>query len=185
MNDYIRKNFNLPNFLTLIRLILVPVYWFFYLKYNYPAKILFFIFAFASFTDFLDGYLARKNNQITDFGKLADPLADKLMVLSVLLGQFMIGAISLVPVMIVAIKELLMIIGAFYMLKKDIVVSSNIYGKAATFLFMIALSLSILHEHFMHWIRIDTILIWASVVLSVFAMLTYARSAYLKLNCKK
>ncbi len=73
---------NVPNILTILRVVLVPV---FYLCFNLNCWVALGIFALASFTDFLDGYLARKNNQITNFGKFMDPLADKLLVTTALI----------------------------------------------------------------------------------------------------
>lgn len=81
---------NLPNKLTMLRVILVPVFMVFaaYSRYGTAdfnptfALIAGIIFAIASFTDFLDGYLARKNNLVTDFGKFMDPLADKMLVMA-------------------------------------------------------------------------------------------------------
>ena len=81
---------NLPNKLTMLRVILVPVFMVFaaYSRYGTAdfnptfALIAGIIFAVASFTDFLDGYLARKNNLVTDFGKFMDPLADKMLVMA-------------------------------------------------------------------------------------------------------
>ena len=78
---------NLPNKLTLTRILLVPVFMIFvslgqYITPSYNPRyylIAGFVFAVASFTDFLDGHLARKWNMVTDFGKFADPLADKLL----------------------------------------------------------------------------------------------------------
>lgn len=84
---------NLPNKLTMLRVILVPVFMVFAALSRYGtadfnptfALIAGIIFAVASFTDFLDGYLARKNNLVTDFGKFMDPLADKLLVVAAML----------------------------------------------------------------------------------------------------
>ena len=73
---------NLPNKLTLLRLILVPFYVFFLLMPSIPHHYLIalVIFAAAAYTDHLDGKIARKRNMVTDFGKFADPLADKIMI---------------------------------------------------------------------------------------------------------
>ena len=103
---------------------------------------------FASITDYLDGYLARKNNQITAFGKLMDPLADKLMVCTALLGQGLSGVFPWPAILIVMTKEVVMIIGGIYMLQNGIVVYSNILGKAAQFSFIAALILSFWHKEF-------------------------------------
>ena len=73
---------NLPNKLTLGRLILIPIFaLFFYLDFTGHYLVALGIFAIASFTDFLDGYIARKNNLVTDLGKFLDPIADKVLVL--------------------------------------------------------------------------------------------------------
>ncbi len=93
---------NLPNKLTLIRVILVPVFLFFFLFTGIPGHytIAFVVFVAASLTDFLDGYLARKNNLVTTFGKFLDPLADKMLVTCALLCLM---DVKLCPMLVVAI----------------------------------------------------------------------------------
>ena len=74
------KGMNLPNKLTILRILLIPVcIVLIALKWHFPAAV---VFAVASITDFLDGYLARRDNLVTNFGKFADPVADKLLVLT-------------------------------------------------------------------------------------------------------
>ena len=84
MKEKIHKLFSnvwtIPNVLTILRIILIPVFVVLFFKGQKMAALA--VFCAASLTDMLDGYLARKLNQITDFGKLFDPLADKLMVLT-------------------------------------------------------------------------------------------------------
>ena len=78
---------NLPNKLTILRIVLVAVFMFFLFLHGVIFKCLALaIFLTASFTDFLDGYIAKKNNMVTDFGKLMDPIADKILVLSAFLA---------------------------------------------------------------------------------------------------
>ena len=74
---------NLPNKLTMLRILLIPVFMVFIEWDSLPGHILwaFVIFVAASLTDFVDGYIARKNNMVTDFGKFMDPLADKILVM--------------------------------------------------------------------------------------------------------
>ena len=79
-----KKNLNLPNALTFLRILMIPAVYITYYQLPERRWIALVIYLLASFTDFLDGYLARKWNQITSFGKLFDPLADKLIVLTVL-----------------------------------------------------------------------------------------------------
>lgn len=180
VSKYIKRNANIPNTLTLVRLILVPVYWIVFFSYSNPLNTCFIIFCVSSLTDFLDGHIARKYNLITDFGKLFDPVADKLMVVSVLVSHYIIGSLDEIPILIIAIKETLLILGGAIMLKKyNIVVYSNFYGKAAMVSFIVALTLLFFHSK---WIEIniplDTIFVWISVVLSLLSFVIYAIQAY-------
>ena len=98
---------NLPNKLTVLRLILVPFYVFFLLMPIIPHHYLIalVIFAVASYTDHLDGKIARKYNMITDFGKFADPLADKVMIVSALACFVELGLTSAVALIIILARE--------------------------------------------------------------------------------
>ena len=88
---------NLPNRLTLVRIALLPLIMFFYMvtfiPYGYGKIISLVLFILASVTDFLDGYIARKNNIVTDFGKFADTIADKMLTFSALFLFMMDGTI--------------------------------------------------------------------------------------------
>ena len=133
-SKYLKDIWNLPNILTMLRLVLIPVFAGLFLA-GYEKWALA-VFIIASITDYLDGYLARKNNQITAFGKLMDPLADKLMVCTALLGQGLSGVFPWPAILIVMTKEVVMIIGGIYMLQNGIVVSSNILERiSAVFLY--------------------------------------------------
>ena len=104
---------NLPNKLTLTRILLVPVFMIFvslgqYITPSYNPRyylIAGFVFAVASFTDFLDGHLARKWNMVTDFGKFADPLADKMLVTAAMLWFVEIGQMPAWALLIVLVRE--------------------------------------------------------------------------------
>ena len=104
---------NLPNKLTLTRILLVPVFMIFvslgqYITPSYNPRyylIAGVVFAVASFTDFLDGHLARKWNMVTDFGKFADPLADKMLVTAALLWFVEIGQMPAWALLIVLVRE--------------------------------------------------------------------------------
>jgi CDP-diacylglycerol--glycerol-3-phosphate 3-phosphatidyltransferase len=124
---------NLPNFLTVIRLILIPFCG--YALYNDHFLQAGVIFVMACITDYADGKIARKYNMVTNVGKLADPAADKLLLLTAL---FILAVKKLIPMFIpvtVLIKETIMGIGGLILLNKKYVVSANIYGKIATFFF--------------------------------------------------
>lgn len=104
---------NLPNKLTLMRAVLVPVFMVFAAfsrigtaEYNPTAHLVAgIIFAVASFTDFLDGYLARRDNLVTDFGKFMDPLADKCLVTAAMLWFVEIGQMPAWALLVVIIRE--------------------------------------------------------------------------------
>ena len=186
MKEKIRKLFSnvwtIPNVLTIIRMLLIPVFVVLFFKGHKMAALA--VFCAASLTDMLDGYLARKLNQITDFGKLFDPLADKLMVLTAMVCQTFWGPLPLVAVIIVAVKELMMVLGGTFMLSKNVVVYSNYYGKAAQVGFIASLILSFFHDNFENgnnklWgMTPDILLLWITVALAIIAMIVYAVEAY-------
>ena len=176
LKEKIRKLFTnvwtIPNVLTMIRLILVPVFVVLFLKGHKMASLG--VFVAASLTDMLDGYLARKLNQITDFGKLFDPLADKLMVLSAMVCQGIVGVFPWSAIIIVACKELFMVIGGLLMLKNDVVVYSNYVGKAAQVCFILSLVLAFFHDELAaRGVQLDIILLWITVALALCAMVIY------------
>lgn len=136
---------NLPNKLSLLRIIMVPIMAVVYLlDFELSALYAVIIFIFAAFTDFLDGYIARKYNMITDLGKLLDPIADKLLVLCAL---FLISySAVLEPDWLCAIcgtiiigRELLISAVRQVAASKGIIIQANIYGKIKTFVQDIAL----------------------------------------------
>lgn len=97
---------NLPNKLTILRIILVGVFMLFLFMHGVWAKVLALItFLIASFTDFLDGYIAKKNNMVTDFGKLMDPIADKILVLAAFLAFVEMELVPAWMVVIIIFRE--------------------------------------------------------------------------------
>jgi len=181
IREYIRRNWNVPNVLTMIRLFLVPVYIvLFAIGEKYSALT---VFLLASFTDLLDGRIARKYNLITDFGKLMDPLADKVMVVtamcSMAIGNKTISAvIPWAAVVILFIKELIMVIGSAVMLRYQIVVYSTMVGKVAQCMFIASLVAVYFHDWFVElcagWLMpLDLIMMWASIVLTLCALVIY------------
>ena len=185
MKDKIQKLFSniwtIPNILTIIRMILIPVFVVLFFKGHKMAALA--VFIAASLTDMLDGYLARKLNQITDFGKLFDPLADKLMVLTAMVCQGIAGVFPWIAIIIVACKELVMVLGGIFMLSKNVVVYSNYVGKAAQVCFIASLILSFFHGNFLtrniilRGMTPDILLLWITVVLAVTAMVIYTAGA--------
>ena len=173
---YLTNIWNVPNVLTMLRLALIPV--FVLLHAMNLEKLALLTFCVASFTDWLDGHIARKYNLITDFGKLMDPLADKLMVCTALIMQGISGYFPWVAIVIVIIKEAVMIYGSSYMLAKDIVVYAHSWGKLAQCSFILALVLSFWHPEFTAMnFPIDRVCLWISVVLAVIALVDYTTAA--------
>ena len=160
----------------MLRLALIPV--FVLLHAMNLEKLALLTFCVASFTDWLDGHIARKYNLITDFGKLMDPLADKLMVCTALIMQGINGTFPVIAIIIVVIKELVMIYGSSYMLAHDVVVYANIWGKLAQCSFILALVLSFWHKDFTAMsFPIDRVCLWIAVVIAVVALVDYTLAA--------
>ena len=148
---------NLPNKITICRILLIPIFIFFYLAsfIPYGKLIAVLIFCIASFTDYLDGNIARKRNLVTNLGKFLDPIADKMLVMSGLLllvsvpivpsgGQLLEPAIwpsyvGVIATVIILGREF--IISAFRMIaaSKNVVVAADIYGKIKTVFQLITL----------------------------------------------
>lgn len=197
MKDRIRKLFTnvwtIPNVLTMIRIVLIPVFVavFFSTPKEQDRIAALIIFAVASITDMFDGMLARKLNQITDFGKLFDPLADKVMVITALICQAVYGVFPWIAIIIVAVKELIMLLGGLFMLSRDVVVYSNYVGKTAQVFFIASLLLSFFHpsleaaEFRVLGMTPDLLLLWITVALSLAALVVYAAGALRTLKAKK
>ena len=133
---------NLPNKLTVGRIVLVPFFVVALLidfPCNYVVALL--IFIAASITDMLDGKIARKRNLVTDFGKFADPLADKILVLSALLCFVQLGLCDCVSVILVLFREFSVTSVRLIAASKGEVVAANIWGKVKTVTQMIAIIL--------------------------------------------
>lgn len=131
-----RSWMNLPNFLTSVRILLAPALLLAALGSSYerqwPSLL---IFLAAGLTDCLDGYFARRLNQITPLGKLLDPIADKLLTAAVLFCLARFKAVSWAALGVIAAKEIYMGWGAVRCLKRGIEVQADLYGKIATVLF--------------------------------------------------
>ena len=172
LRELTRDMWNIPNTLTLCRLVMIPVFVVLYMS-GLPYWALG-VFCLASLTDCFDGLLARKLNQITNFGKVFDPLADKLMVLTALACHVIKGVFPWPAVAIIAAKEIFMVIGGTVLVRKGFVPSANYYGKVATVTFMAALIAGFFHEYFVRigaWV--DLWLLWSAVVLALLALSIY------------
>ena len=162
---------NTPNKLTVLRMILVPIFMIIYMLDSIPFNALFaaFVFIFASVTDWLDGYLARKNNIVTNFGKFMDPLADKLLVTGALLCLMERDIVSYWVVMIIIAREFIVTGLRLVAVTKGIVIAAGKMGKLKTVLQLIAISAAILS---VNRIIVD-ILIYVSVFLTALSGIDY------------
>ena len=137
---------HIPNILTILRFFIIPFIVYYLIGDNYIAA--FILLTLSGLTDVLDGAIARKFNFITNFGKLIDPLADKVTQLSLLCTLVFKGIIPLWILVIVLLKEAFMVCGASFLYGRDLVVSSKWYGKLATVLIYIAIVCSLIINQF-------------------------------------
>ena len=150
-------------------------------RINLVFLIVFVFFVIASYTDHLDGKLARKNNQVTDLGKFLDPIADKLLVNTMLIflvapsifASYAQGQVALIPVWCVIImvaRDTVIDAMRFIAAQKNVVIAANIFGKLKTVLQMVAISAVLLNDFPFHYMYPDNY----NPYLSVTAFLVYA-----------
>lgn len=160
---------NVPNLLTMLRMAAVVVFIVLFARGKKNAAMI--VFILAAVTDVLDGYIARRFHLITSFGKLMDPLADKLMTLSALVCLTVTGYVPLWLVIIEGAKECFMVVGGCFVLrKKKLVVQADYIGKAATVTFIAAILATFLHDYTAPW---DFALQCGAVTLALAAMVFY------------
>ena len=181
---------NIPNALTIVRFILIPFIVYYILTGQYIAG--FVILTISGLTDILDGFIARKFNFITNFGKLIDPLADKSTQIAVLASLTFKGIVPLWILLIVFIKEILMVSGASLKKKKKLVVSSRWYGKLATVLFYVAIVCSLFIEYWNTTVNpstplfdFDDYIYYLAIATTIFSLVMYFRQFYQQGYLKK
>ncbi|MBQ8648100.1 MAG: CDP-diacylglycerol--glycerol-3-phosphate 3-phosphatidyltransferase [Oscillospiraceae bacterium] len=138
---------NLPNKLTMARVVLVPVFMVFAALCGYGtadfnatfALIAGVVFAVASFTDYLDGYLARRDNLVTDFGKFADPLADKMLTTAAIIYMVVDGVCSPVVLALIMFREFAVAGVRMIAATSGTVIAANMWGKVKTVLQMVTI----------------------------------------------
>ena len=182
MREDSKRIWTVPNVLTMVRLLLIPLYWWVMMGQG-NERLALVIFVVASLTDLLDGYIARRFNQITDFGKLFDPLADKVMVRSVLLSLCLKGILPWLSLAILLVKELLMIVGSYFLLKHQLVVYAKPVGKIAQFVIVAALILSFFHASFAAF-PLHLILMGLGIILTLAALVFYFISGWRALKAR-
>jgi CDP-diacylglycerol--glycerol-3-phosphate 3-phosphatidyltransferase len=173
---------NLPNKLTVFRMILVPIFVFVYLVpfIPFPAKnwVALVIFCVASLTDFVDGRIARSRHMITDFGKFMDPLADKLLVDSALICFVGKGLVPAWVVVIIIGREF--VISGFRLVAADkgVVIAAGPWGKVKTAVQMFAVIALLIPITASGWYVFAMVLVYISTALSIISVVDYiARNA--------
>ena len=169
---------HIPNILTICRFIFIPFIFGFILEKDFLLAFIF--LTISGITDVLDGFIARKYNFITNFGKLIDPLADKCTQISTLIALSCIGIIPFWFLMVVFLKEALMIAGASFLYGKNLVVSSRWYGKLATVLFYIAIVCSFIINYFNLNLNFDNYIYYLALAATIFSLIMYYIDFYNK-----
>ena len=186
---------NLPNKLTLLRIILVP---FFvaallldFLPYRFIIALV--IFAVASITDMLDGKIARKYNMVTDFGKFADPLADKILVISAFACFIELDIINAVFIILVLFREFTVTSIRLVAVEHGKVVAANMWGKAKTVSQMVAVIVVLLNGFLLEILAtsqekavsmnhiigfVNQSLLWLSAILTVISGVIYIKDNF-------
>lgn len=166
---------NLPNKLTVLRVIMIPFFVLFMLTgWGGAANkwICLILFVVASLTDFLDGYIARRDNLVTNFGKFMDPLADKLLVCSAMICLIPLGRIPAWIVIIIIAREF--IISGFRLVASDngIVIAASYWGKFKTNFQMFMVIFMILNYGGVFHI-ITQALMWIALALTIISLADY------------
>lgn len=190
---------NTPNKITIFRIFLIPILIVFMLVAAIPNRFFFalIIFLVASLTDHLDGKLARKYGQITNFGKFLDPLADKMLVMSAFICFVDLNLVSSVPVIIILLREFLVTSMRLVAMNSGKVVAANIWGRTKTVTQIIAVTVILISQCFsQHMAKlsynelkfissINNFFVWGAVIFTVFSGYVYLKeNFYLIKNSK-
>ena len=166
---------NLPNKLTILRVIMVPFFVLFMLSDIGGAAnkwIYLVLFVVASLTDLLDGKIARKYNLVTNFGKFMDPLADKLLVCSAMICLVEMGDLEAWIVIVIISREF--IISGFRLVASDngVVIAASYWGKFKT-VFQMAMIIVLIADLGGFFDMIGTVLVWIALALTIISLLDY------------
>lgn len=166
---------NLPNKLTILRVILIPffvVFMLFDITGAADKWIALVIFCVASLTDMLDGKIARKYNLVTNFGKFMDPLADKLLVCTALICLTSMNRLNVIVVLVIIAREF--IISGFRLVASDngIVIAASYWGKFKT-VSQMALIIVLIMDLGGVWNVVGTVLTWVALLLTIVSLIDY------------
>lgn len=170
--------FNIPNLLTVIRIFMAPIFLVFLMAESIPHHFLwaFILFTAASITDFVDGKLARKNNQVTNLGKLLDPLADKMLTTAALLGFMQFGLCNIWVLMVVLTREFTVTGMRMIATVQNVVIPANIWGKIKTATQMTLSGAIMLFAEF-NFISPDVFSVVSNIAMWIIAAFTFISGA--------
>lgn len=165
----------LPNILTMFRIVLIPFFVGALFLLDTPTNrlVAVAIFIVASVTDFFDGYLARKMNLVSNFGKFMDPLADKLLVMSALVSMISLGDLQAWIVILIIAREFTITGFRTLALEANIVISASWWGKVKTTVQMIMIVVILSEFSFPYILVVENILIYLSVALTIISAVDY------------
>ena len=166
----------LPNILTCLRVVLIPVFMVLAYQNNMPCDIAaLVVYVVACITDYVDGNLARKNNQVTNFGKFMDPVADKLLVMAALLLFVEDGTIAAWMVAIILGREFIVSALRMVAASEGLVIAANMWGKAKTMITMITLIFLLcpVGPVMLGPVSLQDVLIWITVIITTISGVTY------------
>lgn len=163
---------NIPNALSIVRLLLLPVFVVLILVVERDADVpvwSFVVLVLSGVTDSLDGIIARRFNQITDIGKLLDPVADKITQVTVVICLAVRYTVLIPLVVICLIKELIQAAGGYILLRRgEKIQGARWFGKVSTFVFYGAMALIVLLPDMPNWVRIGLVVLVAALMLFAF-----------------
>ncbi len=174
---------NLPNLLTVIRILAIPVVMVFL---SFPGRLASFLgavsFSLAGATDFLDGFLARRQRTVTPFGKFMDPLADKLLVSAALIMLIPLGRVPAWMAVVIIGRELMVTGLRALAAAEGIILAPDRWGKTKTLLQMAAITALILHYPYqaLDFQRVGIALLWVALVVTVISGAGYFTAFYQK-----
>ncbi len=172
-SKYQKKIITIPNILSFIRILLIPVIvWLYIGKQDYLMTGI--VVIISGLTDVVDGTIARKFNMISDVGKVLDPFADKATQIVVMLLLTMSFPLMLMPIIMMALKELFMLISGYLIVKRcDIVLGAHWHGKLATVMLTAVMSLHLVWHDIIP--LVSTILICLCTALILLSFVLYAK----------
>ena len=166
---------NLANKLTLARVVMIPVFLVVLFCMAEPVSryLAVVIFIVASVTDFLDGYIARKYNMVSNFGKFMDPLADKLLVMAALVSMVALEDLAAWVVIVILAREFTITGFRTLAMEANIVMAASWWGKVKTTVQMIMIPVVLLNLPFAMMPMVETVLIYLSVFFTIFSGADY------------